>query len=231
MLTFPNCTNLPRAIIISTPYFLFSNSNDINAIYSLLDFKDFTKYYFTTLFSEYSNLYHYREIFQNIPSFLFRAMTKDERRSINYGYAININPTYRYKTISSSSNPLNSNQVHYSNDGYSLTNNKNKRNAEYFYKLLQAISDDGVKIFLLETPEYYEIDKELTGRDIFYSEIEKEISNFSNIHFIKQLDIKSINRKNKEMFFNGGLNSHLSFKASKIFSKEILNILISDNEF
>jgi len=79
-----------------------------------------------------------------------------------------------------------------------------------------------VLVVLAETPEYYQSQESITGRGVFYKEVEDEISKFSNTYFLKQSQVPVIDSHDPSLFSDGGYgvaNSHLSYKGGQIYSK------------
>ena len=216
----------PKSIIISTPYFFFNDSRE-ESIFYLLDQAEFSKRYFKNLFSYgRSNFLNYNELFQAFPSFLAKTVLHHPDKLEDYGYAININPRFiNTDLITNYHKQEGQKEVHYIEDGYSKKNKKNSRSYYYFKELLKELFEDGVTVFLVETPEYVDTQKMIHGKEFFYQEIEEEIKNYSNIYFIKQSDMVSIDPTDIKLFFDSSSNSHLSFYGSKIYTAELIDII------
>lgn len=217
----------PRAVIISIPYFFFSNESPKDSIFSLLDKNEFFRYYFNDLFTHPSNFFAYREMFQFFPSLLIKTVIHHPRKLIGYGYGVKTNPHFIDTDMVKDGIEFNGQiKIDYLKEGYSKKDRKNRRNYNYFIKLLDLLSRDKVQVFLVETPEYIDTAKNITGIKIFYEEMEEEVKKYNNVYFVKKGDSNSIDIHDKSLFFNGGgPNSHLSFKGSKLYTHELFSII------
>lgn len=211
----------PKKVIVSIPYFYLDASENDDIFLALGD-NDFSRYYISNIFSPpYSNLFKYKMSFQNFPSYLFYKVKN--KAYTDYGYAINTNPNFIVTDLSQTyTESKNSDTIDFVKDGHSKNDEKNARSLYYFRKLLDEFGKDNVTVFLVEVPEYIDTQEKLTGKEIFYREIEEEIQKYSNIYFIKQRDIPEIDPRDKTLFFDAGMNSHMSLKGSKFYTRLLI---------
>ncbi len=224
---------VPKAVIISTPYFMFSPAEfeQVELLYNLRDAEQFTENYFKFVVIPRSKLYEYRMVIQRLPSFAYRMISDKAPVKVKYGYAINLNPYFETTSLATRnyhSDPSRKKLVDYVNDNYSKNTWYARRSLIFFQKLLDELHKDDVWVILIETPEYIDTQEVIINRDVFYTELEEEIESYSKVIFIRQHDISSIDFADKTLFFDGGyqeINSHLSFVGSKIYTEEIVMLL------
>jgi hypothetical protein len=214
----------PKVVFISSPYFIFSDSNK-DLLFYLLDKDAFINYYFKNIQLLTPNLYKYNKLFQNLPLFASR-MFSSSKHILDYGYvpknsSIPITKDSRINSVEAI------NQIGYS-EYYSKNINNYKRASKYLNMLLEDLNNDGVKTYLVETPEYYTTKSHISNKNLYYDEINEIASKYENTEFLNQDLFSSINSKNNNLFYDTGINSHLNYAGSQLLSNKLLEILNND---
>ncbi len=214
----------PSIVIISTPYFVFSNSEK-DKIYFLFDQNKFLTYYFSNNILSITNFFDFRELFLRLPLQTYYESVNKKDVNYNYGYATNINPTFITENLITKNymTDLHQKKIEYK-DKYSKDIAKNKKNYFYLDELLAMLVRDNVRVCLIETPEYIDIENIILGKEKFYQEMQTLVKKYSNVTFLQESDITSIDPYDKSLFFDAGYNSHLSFEGSQLYTQEIIDL-------
>lgn len=220
----------PKVVVISAPYFIFANGSESSALLSLLDLAGVTKYYFSNQNFAIPNFYQYGTLLQEIPLYTKRLIQGEPNALMQYGYFATFDPSFRTKDLTTSvaSAQARVSPIRYQADGYSKTALRNKRNLEFLQRLFQRLSEDQVPVFLVETPEYAGTQEYIQGRAVFYQELQDELRLYPNVTFIPQAEIIAIDPKDQTLFSDGGYgngNSHLSYKGSQIYTREVSKLV------
>jgi len=220
----------PKAVIISAPYFMFANGSDASALLSLLDFRDLTAYYWNKQTLTAPNFYQYGALFQEIPLYGRRLLGGQRHALMQYGYYDTIDANFRTKqlTAATAGAPTTASPIDYVADGYSKTAADNRANLEFFQRLIQRLDADQVTVLLVETPEYIGTQQYIAAKDVFYAEVQAEITAYPHVTLIRQADIPEIDPHDETLFSDGGYgmgNSHLSYKGSQIYTQALINLL------
>jgi len=221
----------PRVVLISAPYFIFANGSEATAILSLLSFEELTNYYVQNQKLSIPNFYRYNALFQEAPLYAGRLVQGEYNALMHYGYQDELDATFRTKdlTISKLITEAATTLTSDYRSGYSKTARKNSTNLKFLQRLLNHLYADKVTVFLVETPEYIGTQEYIQGKDVFYREIQDELLGYPNTTFVAQTAIMAIDPGDKTLFSDGDYgngNSHLSYKGSQLYTKEIINTIL-----
>ncbi len=146
------------------------------------------------------------------------------------GYATNTNSSFRTETLLTNKRVQeieknwDGRYIDYPESDFYINSDENREKLRYFVELLDLLNKDGVKVLLVETPEYISTLRYVKNREDFYKGVSGIAAEYSNVVFIPQYEIKSIDNSKPELFFDGGkgvLNSHLSFEGSILYTEEL----------
>ena len=215
----------PKVILISTPIFMIRKSDLAPKIY-LMNKNQFKKYYFSRDNLLSLKLYEYHTLFQKTPVFLYHLLS-GKRKKI-HGYMEENHPELKKKSLNQIKSYKKSTNriVNYLDSDYNFNTKNNQDQLNQFHKILASMQKDGVSVFLIETPEYIGTQETYTERDAFYKDLQEVISGYTNVTIITQKEIYEIDPTDRSLFSDGGwreINSHLSIKGSKIYTKSIIN--------
>lgn len=219
----------PKVVIISTPYFMFLNASETNALVALLDGADLTAYYSRHQKLSAPNFYQYGALFQEIPLYLGRWLRGEQNALITYGYAADLDPNFRTKDLTTVPPATKTAPpIEYVRDGYSKNAWWNQGNLAAFQRLLAQLAADQVMVLLVETPEYQGTQDFVHGKAQFYQEVEAEAQAYSTVTFLPQTALPVLDAKDQTLFSDGGYrngNSHLSYKGSQLYTKAVLELI------
>ncbi|MCK4889796.1 MAG: hypothetical protein KAS97_07680, partial [Candidatus Aminicenantes bacterium] len=93
---------------------------------------------------------------------------------------------------------------------------------EYFFKMLDELREDNVKLILVVIPEYIGTFRTNKFQRIFRMHLKRLKKKYENIRVLNYNYIKKFNLGDDSLFLDGGYgytNSHLSKKGAEIFNK------------
>ena len=219
----------PKAVIISTPYFMFRNGSEANALIALLDWTDITTYYLRHQALLAPNFYQYGALFQESPLYVMRWLSGDRNALITYGYAADLDANFRTKDLTTVPPAVKTaTPIEYARDSYAKDVWGNQGNLAAFQRLLAQLAADQVTVLLVETPEYQGTQDFVHGKAQFYQEIEAEVQAYPNVTFLPQSALPVLDPQDKTLFSDGGYgngNSHLSYKGSQLYTEAVLQVV------
>lgn len=219
----------PKVVIISTPYFMFLNGSEANALIALLDWTDLTPYYLRHQSLLAPNFYQYGALFQESPLYFTRWLSGDRNALITYGYAADLDANFRTKDLTTLPPAVKTAPpIDYLRDGYSKEAWWNRGNLAAFRRLLAHLAADQVTVLLVETPEYQGTQDFVQGKAQFYQEIAAEVQAYPTVTFLPQTALPVLDAKDQTLFSDGGYgngNSHLSYKGSQLYTKAVLELV------
>ena len=216
----------PQTVILSAPYFLFTDSDEFS-LFSLLPAAEQRRRYWTHAPFWPPHAYVYRYILANLPELLARHLYGlHPEIDVTVGRAELVNPRFLSVTLSDSppASPVKKPMLDYRNK-YSCKRRAARRSVRFLEQMLGEMAADGVAVIMVEVPEEAGAYKTVGGRDSFYREMDELLQRHPGVQFWRQQEWKSIDPQDRSLFFDGDwghVNSHLSLEGRRRFTAELI---------